>query len=99
MVQCVSREAADLLLCWVRKLVPNTTIFDIVYLQVFAKANSKEEMVITWLTALAIHNIWMARTKGGLSRIALHAEVVATNLALTKIKFHDSARLISTLIV
>ena len=98
LVQCVSRQASDLLFSWVRKLVPTANIFDIVYLQVQAKANSKEEMAITWVTVTTIHNIWMARTKGGISKVALHAEVFAANLALAKTKFHDIAKLICTII-
>ena len=99
LVQCVSsRQASDLLLFWVRKLVPSANIFDIVYLQVQAKANSKEEMVITLLTVISIHNIWMARNRGGNSKIALHAEAFAANLALTKTKFHYIAKIICTII-
>ena len=98
LVQCVSREASDLLLCWVRKLAPSATIFDVVYLQVQAKANSKEETVITWLMVISIHNIWMNRNRGGISKIALHAEAFAANLALAKTKFHDIAKLICTII-
>ena len=98
MVQCASKEAGNLLLGWVKKLVPDTTIFDIIYLQVNIKAFSKEEMVVTWVTALTLHNIWMFRNKGGLSTMALKSEVFAANLALYKTKFSDSARIISTLI-
>ena len=83
-----------MLLCWVRKLVPSANIFDIIYLQVQAKANSKEELAITWLTVITIHYIWIARNKGGISRVALHAEAFAANLALTKTKYHDIAELI-----
>ena len=83
---------------WVRKLLPSANIFDIIYLQVQVKANSKEELAITWLTVISIHYIWLARKRGGISKVALQAEVFAGKVALTKTKYHDTAELISTLI-
>ena len=54
LVQCgISRQVSDLLLYWVRKLEPSANIFDIVGLQIQYKANTKEELAISWLKVLS----------------------------------------------
>ena len=97
-VECVSSEAANVLLSWVKKLVPDMTIFDIIYLQVNIKHNSKEELVITMITALSVHSIWQARNRGGIGPLELKSEVLGANSALFKTKYLACANIISTLV-
>ena len=97
-VQCVSTEAANILFSWVKKLVLDTTIFDIIYLQVNMKHGSREELAITMITALSVHVIWQARNRGGLGPLELKSEVLAANSALLKTKYSDCANIISTLV-
>ena len=98
-LECVSSEAAKDLLSWVRKLALNTTIFDIIYLQVQLKQRSKEELAVMILTTLSVHYIWLNREKGGLKAWELRAEIVGHNTALLKTKFSASAEVLHSLIL
>ena len=97
-VECISSEAADILLSWVKKLAPNTTIFDIIYLQADIKQKTNEELAVTMITALAIHCIWQNRNRGGIRLWELKSEVVGANSALLKTKYSTCANIISTLV-
>ena len=97
-MECVSAGAAMALLSWVRKLVPNTTIFDIIYMQCKLKPGSKEELAISILTALAVHHIWMNRSRGGMNAWDLKTETVGYTSILMKTKFSASTEVIYSLI-
>ena len=73
---CVSAGAAMALLSWIRRLVSDTTIFDVLYLNVALRPGSKEETAVSILTALSIHHIWLSRNKGGMSARELKAETM-----------------------
>ena len=99
LVDCTSRDAAKILLSWVKKLVPNTTLFDIIYLNVVLTLGSKEETAISILTALAVHNIWINREKGGINAWSLKTEAIAYTSMLMNTKYSSSAKVIHSLLL
>ena len=77
LAQCSSRDAAQALLSWIKKLAPASTLFDVIYLNVALRPGSKEETAISILTAMAVHYIWINHNKGGISAWSLKSEVFA----------------------
>ena len=57
---------------WIRKIVPEATLFDTIYLQLEA---GNLEFPVIWITVKAIHLIWKNRETGGLSPLHLLAEL------------------------
>ena len=98
LVYCSSSDAALTLLQWVKKLAPNTTLFDIIYLNVALKPGSTEETAISILTALAVHNIWINWERGGISAWSLKTEVFAHTSMLMNTKFSACAKVIHSLL-
>ena len=93
---CQSREAALLLLKWVRKLSPSATLFDVFHLNVDIKG-FVEECTVTMLTALTVHTLWVSRDRGGVSPVSLSAEVAVLTKTLYNTKYISHARTIQNI--
>ena len=93
---CQSREAALLLLKWVRKISPSASLFDVFHLSVSIKG-SVEESTVTMLTAMTVHTLWVSRERGGVSPVSLSAEVAVLTKTLSNTKYIPQARIIQNI--
>ena len=98
LAQCSSSDAAQALLSWIKKLVPASTLFDVIYVNVALRPGSKEETAISILTAMAVHYIWINRNRGGISAWSLKSEVFAHTSMLMNSKFSAYTKVIHSIL-
>ena len=98
LAECASKEAALALLQWIQILDQNAIMCDVFYLSTKVRQGSDEEMVVTILTALAVHSFWNNRDKGGTSVACLRAEAHVVIKSLSNSKFFSLANILQRII-